>query len=330
MMKRLPAALLAILLFTGCLKQDWSLCVAQNNDSNLTLSFRYELSGDVNEFSDYISSVDVFLYDAFFRQVEHRRLERADLEILQGTTFEVTPGVYYAVCWGNVDDHSQLDEVQVEELLTDRLLHTTSPESGSPLYYSPYMSITEMSGMSRSDTPDYSAHEIAVPQGETVTREMEFIRAHRTLNIYVQNYEDPVEGINPRLKVTVTNLAEEYDYLMRVRPSRRDYTMATQKVTTPDGEMVMVKINTPYYEIKDNIDIHLEKYSDGTPICQPVNLLEYIEDNPTTIAAINNATRGVDVNRAPHELDILIKFLTDGSVSIVMPDWGETPVGPVW
>lgn len=328
-MKFLPAFILVAAVFTGCLKQDMSLCVADKPcENNLVLSFRYELSGHVNVFEKYINTVDVAIFDSDMNFVTYRRLEKPDLETVCGTGFKLAPGDYYLICGGNVSNRSEVN-IQIDKTikLDDARVHVVAPGSGSRLYYAPSREVTAYDGRAA----DFSANKITIPPQGRVEREMEFIRTYRRVRVYVQNSGGPAERANTEYEVTVTQLPEIYDFALRFYPSRRDYTQNTRKVTTPDGEMMMVEVSTPYYEITDEIEILFKNPTDGEQICAPINLKQYIEENPPPPPPPPvNEPSGLDMDHYPHDVDILVKFMLDGTVVIASPNWNESEVAPIW
>lgn len=306
-MKRYYAALLLLILplFSACLEQNMSLC---GLDGNCILQFRMD-NGSGNVFDTRISSVDVLLFDAADNLIMQRRLNQAELNASDNTaTFTVDPGEYRVVCWGNVTTNSQLTPAAT---MPGCKIETTSTASGCPLYYAPNTVPVVTRGYTRAYPDD---HKIIVPAQQRVTKDLNFCRAHRSVNVYVKGFEDLVGGVNIQPTVEIVNLPRQYDFKLTVDPSRTNFTQQVIPVTTPSGNMTMAAFHSPYYNIDNSVDINIYKTS-TTALEHTVNLLNYVTTNALT-----------DLD----EINILLEFNGGNvDVTIVMPNWNSSNVDPI-
>ena len=305
MKKLYTAAVLCMLVYLeGCIKQDYSLCGVENN---LVLSFKYEDAAGKDIFSDKINSVDVTIFDENYFYTAHKRVSQSDLNNFRGVRFSLDPGTYYAVCWGNVSSYSLLPYLDNSSVLSNCQLITVSDESGSQLYYSPAKEV----GDTAVPSADYTIYRIVVPGGTVTEKTMEFVRAHRSVHVYVKNFkyaEMPV--------IELTNMPQSYNFLLETLASRKNYQRVSGLVNTPDGEMYLASFHTPIAKFAPDMDVKVRKNPDLT-VVGTLNLKDWVDSNIHTIEDIN-------------EISLIVEFGLDGSVAISIPNWSNEDVDPDW
>lgn len=312
-MKRsyIPLLFAVSLSLTGCMKHDWSLC---GTDNNVELTFRVQ-EGAENPFDECILCIDAVIFDVNNEYVAHSHVLRDDLNESQGMNFSLEPGEYRIVCWANASDNSQYSMIGPGARLDESFITTVSDETGDKLWYSPFKDVV-MRGGTKADI-DYSIYTVVVPPQQTVIKDLVFARAHRTVNVYIKDFElsDDYDGQQPT--VEGINLPDSYNFLLEVQPSRKNYMQQSTLVDTPDGPMAMVSFSKPYYAITDDIFFNIKKTTDGS-LLWPVNLKSYLEGLPGE----------VDLN----DINILATFQVGTSgveVTIELPDWEAGDVGPI-
>lgn len=309
-MKRyLTAAILPLLLLTGCLKEDWSLC---SNMQNGKLLFRYQ-QPDGSDFKNNIRDVHVLLFDENYLFHRYAYTDAAGLDTLVGVHMNLSPGNYYVVCWGNADDNVSNSPVTEGSSMSGSYVQTQPQHGKRPIFYSPYKDIVTKAPASRANA-DYTVHRIEVKQVE-FEETLYFFQAHRELNVYVIGYDDPVLGPDPQFDIKVTNLPCGYDFLLRVLPDCEDKDAKTEFVTRSGTDMQAAEMHTPYHEIADDIFIHVSAPG-GVPIVAPINLAQFVADNnlPADPAQL-------------HEINITLTY-TGGTVTVTSEKWTDISTEP--
>lgn len=293
-----------LILLTGCLKEDWSLC---EDVENCTLLFRYQ-DPDGADFSRNIEDVHVLLFDRNYQFFKYVYIDTPQLDEFAGVRMSLKPGDYYVVCWGNVDDNISNSNIDKNSTLSGSYVETQPQNGKKPLFYSPYKDIVTRGAETRQNA-DYSMHHLKVGKKD-FEETLHFFQAHRALNVYVIGYDDPVSGPDPQLDVTIANLPCGYDFLLRVLPEKEDKVVRTALTSNSGGTMQAAELYTPYHEIGNDLFIHVNT-TDGRPIVAPINLAQFIADNnlPTDPAQL-------------HEINITLKY-TGGSVTVTSEKWSE-------
>lgn len=312
-MKRYYTALLLLLsaVLGGCIKQDYNACPVPNN---CTLIFQMKDASGNDLFNSKINSVDAAVFDVSNRLVAYKRLKKADLDEFCGVRFSVTPGEYRVVCWGNVFANSQLPVLTYNTTtFDDCYLETISNVSGCPLYYAPKKApSTRALALTRAGE-DFTDHTVIVTGNKITEKEVFFCRAHRTVNIFVQNYSNSPSYDAMEPTVELTNIPHKYDFYLRTASTRKNYTNQTGPVTTPQGPMSIASFNAPICDFHNTMFVNLKRSSDGL-LLKAIDLKNYIDTN--TIADLN-------------EIDILISFGTNASITVTLPGWKGTNVNPI-
>lgn len=310
--KLLATALIAMTMY-GCINDERIDCALENNTVIL-----FEYSALSTQFNDVISSVDVVLFDGEGRFFLHRRIEDPDLRLYQGTRFTLDPGTYYVVSWANVSYKSAFRAFEENTTSFDECLleiDSSSTESGGdPIYYAPAKAkpaCRSGAGITRA-SDDLSIYEIIVPVGERVTKTLDFVRAHRTINVWINGYTENSVAVNPT--VGATKLWSGYNFYFSPTSTRRDFSQKSQTATLSGTTYSSATFHSAMGTIDANTDI-IVKNSNGAGTIYSVNLRDFIDEN-------NIADEDTD------EIDILITFTDDLGVTVGLPDWSDKPVKP--
>jgi hypothetical protein len=325
----LPAlALLWMVSLTACIGEDMSMCPVE---ANLTLEFRFEAS--TRSLTDQISSVDVLVFDHERRFVDSRRLEKDELAASPQARFTLWPGDYLVTAWANVASSSRLSPLEkYKTQLEDGFIEMTG--AGDSIYYAPArenlyttreaaLRAGEEESEEGTDSDPYALHRIQVPRGGgRVVKELPFVRAYRSVNIYVKGVEN-LYALNSAIQpvsVEARNLAARYDLVFNSQPSfRRNHTRLCSETFTPLGWMQAARLFMAYAPITNDIAFHLGNLPQDAPTL-PILLAEYLREH---------AVANLD------DIDIMVEFsapkpgsLTGVRVSITAPDWESRPVKP--
>lgn len=315
-MKRSFAAIIMLLLIpalvTSCWKtgEDWSLCGV---DDNFVLKFRVQDGSDLT-FQNNINSVDVFLFGADKNFLDHKLVDKSELDEFKGVTFTVTPGIYHVVCWANVGNNSRYSAMDSNSNYENSYIEISSTESGDPIYYAPYktpVTRSGISGLTRADD-DYAIYSVEVlPNAETV-KELTFAKVHRTVQVYMLKYEDTniYDGEAPVVEQDYAG--GKYNFLLKA-----DLTPKTLRQTSVFGPV-------------QNNDMHsAEFYSSLIPITSDMEVNIFHPTSGDNLAKINLEQYVADQNITDDSvIPIMVIFNMDASVSIKLPPWVDNEIVP--
>lgn len=311
-LKTLLIILLALPALNGCLGEYDEEC---NAPDNLELLFTYDDASD-EAFTDRITSVDVILFDMQGYYHSHRLVSLSELSAHARMRFILEPGIYYAVAWGNVGDNSGFSAftpgiTTFQDCFLE--INASSTETGDPVYYAPY----KEKSATRSDVVSIRNEElmlyvINVSEGQKTTMTLDFVRAHRTLNVWIKDYRETMGGQAVYPVVTATQRWSKYDFFFTTQPLRRDYTQQSHMQTVEGIPYAAATFHAALGRIDNNIDVVLNRPSDGGHVLT-VNLDQFI------------TTHGITDT---DEIDILITFLSDQGITVTVPRWTGTSVQP--
>jgi len=301
------------LLFTSCFKQDLSDCSIPDN---LVLRIDLPDSDGSSILAARIKSIDAFVYDADNQFVAHKRIQQDINNPFTDIAFTVQPGEYRVVCWGNVSDHSVISN-DGRLSLDENKIETLSDVTGDALYYAPDINTRDKS-ISRATLqvgdPVYQAHTAVVPLNKVTVKAMSFTRAHRTIRVFMKEYESQYEAQAPYVRFT--NMPLRTDFLLQTDWVRKDYTALSTQVDTEKGERLMASFNTQISSFSDDMDIRIIRSSDNSTVAV-IGLKKYIQDNASRIKDLN-------------EINIEIIFAADGALYVQFPPWQNNPLNPEW
>ena len=269
--------LLISLLATSCWKvdEDWSLC-----EERLVVDMSLEGVPDA-KFTDHIDVVDVWLLDADLEFLQTRRLSSAMLEESLQTIFEVAPGTYHVVCWANAGNNTRISFTKGHIL--DGHIELVSSETGDPLYYAPGKTPEPYPGSrTGADEPDYSLYRAEVVAGTVTVKEMVFVKAHRTVEVFISGWEYLSFGGVP---VVERNRAGDwYDNLLRYDATHTlNFKRSASPVTIDGIRYYSTKFHSALIPLEgETKQVWLSDPATGKPITDPdtyVDLKQYVTEN---------------------------------------------------
>lgn len=292
---------LAALSLWGCVSEDRSDCY-----DNTELRFVYSVSDA--EFPDKIKKVDVVLFDGEGKFHSFVQCDENALKESRSVVLTLDPGTYYVVAWANVSEHSAYGDLTPRASAFEDCkleIPQNANDTGDPIYYAPY---TRRPGTGANDLAPYA---IEVRFGRKNVKILDFGRAHRTINVWVEGHiETRAEGIAPT--VEISNLWSAYDFFFNTRADRRTFSQQSQEKTV-DGKLYTVAtFHTALGEIDGRTDVTVRLTSAGT-VWHTANLKRFVEENNIT-----------DTD----EIDMLCSVGLDNGVSVTVPDWSDENVNP--
>lgn len=308
-MKRYFAAVLLLIpvLFSGCFKQDLSLCGV---DENLTLVFELT-DGNSGILADKIDKLDIVLYNRESQFLERITVLKSDFSDQNKVRVTVEPGEYYVVAWGNVGDFSTINP---NGSFATGYLETTSEMSGCPLYYGPRTTAKTKSGVA-STRADDDIYYVKVPQGSKVEKEIKLVRAHRTVRVWLKGFEKlhTHDGVMPN--VQLTNIPYKYDFYLNTDAARKNFQRGVEDSAEANSSVTLRRatFSAPIVDFEDPMMIYIKCGQTGDNLVDPISLKEFVENN--TIADIN-------------DFDVLITAVADAQVTVTLPNWDEEEVKP--
>ena len=276
----------------GCSLQDDASICPKNVNGRMTLYFTLKNEQGIDQFSQMITSVNVYIFDSTKTLIKDTALQAIDLTRLvtlkstqkfPGIILNLEPGDYYAVCWGNVGTGSSFRSGLVRGVTRFEdcaiQIPTTATSTGDPIYYAPkklnpYQN-KSVAIETRAIDPSMVLYAFTVAKAEEREREMPFVNAHRTVNIYIMGYTDGTPAVQ------ATHLCTEYNFLYQSLGQYRDFLQPAKEVNTPEGKALLVSFCFGFDEITDDIIFTLKRNAAGSTIpgVDPINLLEFILEN---------------------------------------------------
>lgn len=288
-----------LLTMSGCIKEDLSDC---DISGNVRLVFHYTVAG-VEKLTDHIQHLDVMFFDDQGKFLMDKRLGSQELAVKAELELTLAPGTYYFVCWGNVSDGSLYSSLEPGiTVLSDCSIEISpGPTAGDPIYYAP----SKPTPASRTLASEYELYKLEIPVGENVVRDVEFVKAHRTITVYLKN----AHGDTP--KVQVRQMWKCYNFLFEPRTHKDDFT----HITTPRqyfGDVYDVAI---FYSGMGQILPDMEVgvlHGTNEHLLHTENIESFLTAHPSHDA---------------NDIHMVIEF-SDLGVSVTVPSWLERPVTP--
>jgi hypothetical protein len=296
----LLAMTMLTLLLPGCIDE-------QNLDKcpmDVTLTFDY-LENGVDRFGRDINTVDVFIFDANGVFLFTQRVNKSELNAFQGVHLSLLPGDYQVVCWANVTDHSVFSNlVPGVTTIEEAYIQISSTATGDALYFAP--------GAGSGQLGDNTLH---VEPQESTTKNMDFVRAYRRINVYIKGIEYTQNGSVNAPSVDANHLWSMYSF--GESPSNKmNLTQNAVYTSTDDGMMYLASFYSDLGVITTDMEIVVTNALGQ--VVATINLWQYLAEHP---------------GMGSDDIDILITFtlLNNGldlGVSITVPNWGSVIVKP--
>ena len=313
---KLLSVILLLLSAYGCTKEDRDDCMIADNT---TLMFVMKDQNGADRFAQSVKTVDLVLFNEEGIMYSHDRISESSLRQFPGIKKTIPPGRYYAVCWGNVAENSQMSSLNAGITTWNDCfieIPSTATRTGDSIYYAPYKTnpYSRSAGMSEQRyTGDYTLWEVTVPNGGKVVKEMNFIRAHRTVNVYVKGLVDRVGNVDYLPTIEARQVWSKYNFFFETQTNRVNFSQPSVLTTPQDGETVTVtKFHGGFGEVLSDIDIIVKKGSDGTSL-HTLNFRQFLLSHP---------------EEDKNDVNILISFLDDYGVEVSVPDWNVGNITP--
>lgn len=287
------------MLSAGCIRDGASECIG-------TCKLRFILlDGDNNNIAvETVAAVDVFVYDDEGHFFKFRRVERGKFGPDMTLDLSLPYGEYQVVCWANADDNSRFCDYTQKPYMCDSYLETVSYSTGSPVYYAPSpSSVKSVDGL----------YTMISARGVNSVKDMHFVCAYRTINVYIKDVENMpgYDGVNPF--VLKSFLPYKCDFFMNVDPGCRDFEQQATEVEVPGKGTMLVSTSYSFYR-KLSSEMHVDvRNSSGESTITPVNIRDYVQE------------KGIEDDR---EINILVTYNVDASVSITVPSWDNVTISP--
>lgn len=289
-------------LLTGCMKEDYSDC-EDDEAHNFTLLFTFPDENGRERFSERIEGVLVYLFDEGQNYVTSAYADRAHLTEFCGVTFRLDPGVYHAVCWGNVHNASQVSAVTT--MGSSYVMYGESIFE-SPVYYAPNRDYTRTRGL----TSD-GLFRVLIPDRGDVTETIEFMESSRPVTVTVIGFNDVVDQVNMTPDLEFTNFPQGHCFEMSLHENKGSYRKNASRL--PEIDKSRAVFHTPYFRVEDDVEIILSRASNGNMVY--TGNLRYILDE-------------VGFDPEPDEpIEIEIEFM-EGFIKITVAGYREGPIIP--
>ncbi|GHU98969.1 hypothetical protein FACS1894159_02250 [Bacteroidia bacterium] len=288
---------------SGCFKEDLSNC------HNAILHFSLQEGGN-EVFHGNISAVDVMVYDAAGLFVMNRRVTLSDLARFQGAKFQLDPGAYSFVCWGNIHGNEKYNGIETQPSPTvgyADVMASNKVGSADKVYHAANI-LTTPTTRANNIPAQYT---VVVPDGGKWEGTAHFQSAHRHIEIFVIGFNE--QG-NTLPMVELTGLPGGLNTLGMAHAATLgtvDSRMNTQTVNVEDRTYAAAQFTTFWFEKNNNIDINIISPSTGQPVCVPISMQDAMAQmtDPNII-----------------EIRIEIGFL-NGKVIVNIPNWDSGDVG---
>lgn len=303
--------MLLAVLFAGCIKEDRDNCL---QDNNVEVHFFYTDADDGLGLTDYIQSIDLFVFDDNHKFVEQHHIRESALQTSNVKMLTLPEGTYYLVAWANVGSNSAYNTCTVGVTDFDDCviqIDGNATETGDEIYYAPYKEKPSHTRgtLLHTRATDFALHQLVSSNTNTVVKEMDFVRAHRSIHVWVQGYEDnTVPGTTPTVRAK--ELLADYNFGFEPMGTCCVLEQCPSAVSRADSYL-KASFHSGMGAIDSSMEIELLQGSDATTRAT-VNLLQFVTEN---------AIESTD------DIDVLISFASYG-IEISVPAWDDTPVGP--
>ena len=307
---KIPAMLLMLLAFTGCIKENLDDCPPPYNVA-LNFSYFYNKLASGNLFTGRVDNVGIFVYDAagnfvtsFFKGPEDFLLYPAQARIF------LNPGEYRLVCWGNDFEHTDIQAgLAGQPLSAARVFHTGrargESDNGDPLFYAPRMA--------NLNNPNANILLLTVPQEGVVQQPVNFTATHKTLEVIIKGFRD--EDGRPCPNVVITGQPLAYNFLMQpIVGGNMEYRQRAveEEWTAQHG---VATFYVPLFEWENDINIQVVRPSNNA-LVHTISLHQYFVDNPIALTSLDW-----------DKVSIIIEFNDLGAVVSVEP-WNGSWLKP--
>jgi hypothetical protein len=304
-----------------CIAQ--SACIKDNRNDctsgyNAEIRFRMTDTSGQDIFLGDIYNVDVGIFDCNGVCVETRQVSYEELHEFAGMRLTLDPGIYHIVCWANSNDNTHIEGVeQGATVQNPKVVYNSEQIDKSPhkgrafkdadkLYYAPMSWLTPS-----EDAHLDGSYIMTVPEEGMAYGTLDFIYAHRTIEIYIDGYDRGVANVERE------NVPAGLGYFGQTQltngqgiPQKTIAFEETTPYTREETDYQFVSIDTFNFDHTNDI------------------VLEIVDPATKTVVystLLNDAMKEAGEDFSDMVIALMIKFstLSDGSVSVsvVLPNW---------
>jgi hypothetical protein len=264
-----------------------------------------------------ISSVDVFVFNSDSLFITRKRVEKQDMQKsgLMGTYLSLVPGQYLVACWANVGVSSEVSPLTACETILKSSFVSMSAVPGDSLYYAPARRHANSgNGAQRAAEAD-TLYSITANFGDYIVKDVEFIRAYRTITVYIKGISTVAEIDAPL--VEVRELSTYYDFSYRTLNSgKKDFTRSSQAADVESETLWVSHFCTLFEPITNNIMVKVKL--ENEPLAS-VKLLDYVRQYYPSDSNLD-------------DIEIWIEFDPNDNTNVIikLPPWIPEPVDPIF
>ncbi len=279
-MKYLAAGFISIFAtaaLLGCVKNSRDDCDTPA-ERNLVLHFEYFDQEENDIFAERIEMVDVVIFDEQFNFYNWVYLSKQNLDEFRGVRLEVEPGDYHLICWANLS--SSRDEIPDDQSasLGQSVIHHNNRATADPLHFAPDRRSLPLGRATRSGSlTDEGTWLLSVPATGAKEDTVAFMSAHRTVNVYLQNFpgmDDP-EPVYP--DVAIENLSEYYSFTLGRSPKNAYFLQQPEEITVEGERYCYVKFYIPHFDGDNDINVVISE--PGQDVLETVTMEKILELN---------------------------------------------------
>ncbi|MDR2496068.1 MAG: FimB/Mfa2 family fimbrial subunit [Tannerellaceae bacterium] len=296
----------------SCVNDDLSECYTDN----VRLDF-YLYPHTRTLFMQQISSVDVFVFNSDSLFITRKRVEKQEMQKsgLMGTYLSLVPGQYLVACWANVGVSSEVSPLTACETILNRSFVSMNAVPGDSLYYAPARRHANSGNGTTRATGADTLYSITADFGDYTVKDVEFIRAYRTLTVYIKGL--PTEAVDDSPLVEVSELSTYYDFSYRTLNSgKKDFTRSSQTADIASETLWVSHFCTVFEPITNNILVNVKQEKE--PIAS-VKLLDYVREYYPSDSNLDDIEIWIEFD--PHDKT---------NVIVKLPPWYVEPVDPAF
>jgi hypothetical protein len=139
---------------------------------------------------------------------------------------------------------------------------------------------------------------------------MEFVKAHRVVQVYIQGYEYTAQYDGKAPVVKRTGASDKFDFLLHPDLKPVAFEQTSTPVQTDRGIIYRVDFYSKLVPLQDDMEVALFHPTTGKRITG-VNLKRYVRDNGIADDSI---------------IPIMFVFSMDAQVTVTLPSWNNNPV----
>ena len=289
---------------TGCIKEDMSGCPPELN-AYLTFSYRGD-TDDPTMFRKMIDRVSLYVFDrASGQHILTKTIEKADLQLFEGTQLYLPEGSYRIVSWANVADDT---EILVNGMLSKGRVH-------APAYNS-------QERIATNDHLYYGELDITVPATvaqpgnsvEKIAGNIPYRSAHINVEIYVKSFGYRDQPTTYPI-VEMSGLMPQYDMEMNAAQPF-DATYYPTVVWDLEQDVTAARFAVLRFSDENDITVTVREPARDNTAKAVIDFERYMSDNKISVDNKNEVT-----------VRLLFEF-TDLGVTVTVPNWASDEVDP--